>query len=340
MGTFSVRIPAAFVALAAACAALVTPLSAARPALAAAQQRDRDPLVDTTENGRGRVDYNRGAVQATGYGAPPTNANSPAQARLMARGAAIADALRTLAMTVSSIQVTANTKVKNYELKSDEVATRLEALLESPRIVSEKFQADGTSVVIVELPLYGRESVAAAVLPEVLGVSPSPSSSAPRGGGFAGGGRFAGPEGGAIPIRPAAPARPLPPLGVEPNLTPLTDPGPFTSVIVDCRGLGVEAVMSPKLYDTTGREIYGTVRVSPDYAIEVGIVGYPRSMGQALRTSRAGSHPLIVRAVRVADRHRFNPVVSLEDGDRILAANSRDKFLLRTAVIFLVDPVR
>jgi hypothetical protein len=102
----------------------------------------------------------------------------------------------------------------------------------------------------------------------------------------------------------------------------------------------VSAVMSPKLYDTTGREVYGTVRVRPDYAIETGIVGYPRSMRQALQGSRAGSHPLIVRAVRVADKFRFNPVISLEDADRILAANNRDGFLQRTAVIFLVDPVR
>ena len=103
---------------------------------------------------------------------------------------------------------------------------------------------------------------------------------------------------------------------------------------------GYSNIKSFKLYDTTGREVYGTVRVSPEYAIETGIVGYPRSMAEAIRSARAGSRPLIVKAVRVADKHRFHPVISLEDADRILAANNRDKFLLRTAVIFLVDPVQ
>ncbi len=325
------------VGMVAACLAPVQPAFAGSPPTAAAP--DTDPLVDTVANGRGRVNYNTGTVRATGYGAPSPRANTPAQARLMARGAAIADALRTLAMAVSSVQVTANTRVKNYVLESDEVKTRIEALLDSPRIVSEGWQRDGTAVVTVELPLYGKESVAAVVLPEVLGDRANRNQER--------GHRddnndstFVGPSQPAVPLRlPRAPLLPLP-NGAEPGLTPATDPGPFTSVIVDCRGLHVSAVMSPKLYDTTGREVYGTVHVSPDYAIETGIVGYPRTMRQALHGSRAGSHPLIVRAVRVADKFRFNPVISLEDADRILAANNRDGFLPRTAVIFLVDPVR
>jgi hypothetical protein len=296
--------------------------------------------VDTVANGRGKVDFNKNVVRATGYGAPPRDANTPAQARLMARGAAIADALRTLAMTVSSVQVTATTKVRNYELESDEVTTRISALLQSPQIIEDRTQADGTAVVTVELPLFGRDSVASAVLPALPGFARSGDDDEAQ----RRNGPFAGPPGGAVPITPLPPMAPpirLPiPPGGEPGLTPVTDPGPFTSVIVDCRGLGINAVMSPKLYDTTGREVYGTVRVPADYAIEVGIVGYPRSMRDALRSPRAGAHPLIVRALRVADRHRFHPVVSVEDGDRILAANNRDKFLQRTAVIFLVDPVR
>jgi hypothetical protein len=317
-----------------------------------AQAADRDPLVDTVANGRGRVNFNAGVVKATGYGAPPPaeTTSSPAQAKLMAIGAARADALRTLAMTVSSIQVTAETKVKNYVLQRDVVETKLSALLQSPRIVSESMQPDGTAVVVVELPLYGPNSVASVVYPEVLPAAAaasaaeaaSPNAAAPEGGAGADEqGNFRGPAEPAIRIKPPIPApkpRPLP--GGDPGLTPLSDNGPFSSVLIDCRGLGVEAIMSPKLYDTTGREVYGTVRVSYDYAVETGIVGYPRSMAEAIRSARAGSHPLIVRGLRIADKHRFNPVISLEDADRILAANNRDHFLEQTRVIFLVDPVK
>ena len=329
------------------------------PPTARAQESARggstDPTVALVENGRGegRINYAAGVVKATGYGAPPKHANSTSQARLMARGAAIADALRTLAMTVSSIQVTATTKVKNYELQKDEVQTELSALLQSPRILSESYLADGTAVVVVDLPMYGKNSIASFVLPQVL---PAPSEPAAdqaepdevvksRNGYGAGSdpqGNFHGPAHPATRIEPEAVRTESPGRERfrEPGLTPLSDNGSFSSVVVDCRGLDIEAIMSPKLMDTTGREVYGTVHVSADYAIETGVVSYPRSMRDALHTARAGAHPLIVRALRAADRHRFNPVISLEDADRILAANNHDHFLEQTRVVFLVDPIR
>lgn len=337
------------------CGLLLAPSTVAYNASAQAARfaGDNDPLVDSVANGKGSINYGAGTVRATGYGAPPPagRASSPIQSRLMAMGAARADALRTLAMTVSSVQVTAETTVKNYVLSKDEVRTNVSALLQSPRIISETTQPDGTAVVVVELPMYGQSSVASAVLPQIL-PAPTTVTEAPtaadtvneyRGGGAGsdGNGGFKGPDQPAIRVLPPIPEalpRPLP--GGEPGSTPLSDNGPFTSVIIDCRGLNLEAIMSPKLYDTTGREIYGTVRVSRDYAIDTGIVSYPRSMTYAIRSARCGKHPLIVRALRFADKHRFNPVISLEDGDRILAANNRDHFLEQTRVLLLVDPVK
>ena len=333
------------------------------PLSAQAQEDNRaasgDPTVDVVAAGgrsQGRINYAAGVVKATGYGAPPTRADSPVQARLMALGAARADALRTLAMTVSSIQVTATTKVKNYIVKNDEVETHITALLQSPQVLSETTQPDGTAVVVVSLPMYGKDSIASVVLPQVLplpdaGVratagaayeSPAPVTA--YGAGADADGNFHGPPAPATRIDRAPTAavadQPWKERFREPGVTALSDSGPFTSVIVDCRGLNIEAIMSPKLMDTTNREVYGTVHVSADYAIDTGIVGYPRSMKDALHTARAGGHPLIVRGLRAADPHRFNPVISLEDADRILAANNRDHFLEQTRVIFLVDPIR
>ena len=290
--------------------------------------RPADPLVDVTADGTGRVNYGVGVVKATGSGAPPADgiASNPVQARLMALGAAKADALRNLAMAVASVQVTSDTRVKNFQTESDVVETHVEALLRNPRVIREEVAKDGTATVILELPLYGTNSVAAAVLPEVI-TKPTTTD-------------WTGPDKPATPLPPAPAARPEIRAGREPGLTPLSDDGPFTAVIVDCRNLGIEAAMAPKLMEDNGKEVYGTVRVDPDYAIAVGIVGYPRSMGEALRGARSGAHPLIVRATGAGDKHRFNPTVSDADGERILAANARDHFLERTSVVFLVDPVR
>lgn len=313
---------------------------------ASAPMQADDPLVDSTANGKGRINYNAGIVKATGYGALPSGDGiSNAQAKLMAMGAARADALRTLAMTVSSIQVTATTKVKNYQLENDTVETRLSTLLQAPRVVSESLQSDGTAVVIVELPMYGANSVASAVFPEVLPKSGGSDEGASGEAAFdtasAGPSTWKGPDSPAIRLEPrvSKPAS-ISIMIPEPGVTSPSDNGPFTSLIVDCRGLRIDAIMSPKLMDTTGREIYGTVRVTPEYAIETGIVGYPRSMSEALRSARAGSRPLIIRAIRANDKFRFNPCISQEDGDRILAANNRDHFLESTRVVFLVDPLK
>ncbi len=292
-------------------------------------RRDADPLVDTGVNGKARVNFNAGVIKATGSGALPAPgvATNDAQARLMALGAAKADALRNLAMMVSSVQVTSETRVKNFQTESDTVETRLEAVLRNARVIREDFK-DGVATVTVEMSLYGDNSVAEAVFPEIL---PEQQPASPD---------WEGPREPAIALPPAKMPRPLPPLGREPGLTPASDNGPFTSVIVDCRGMDIQAAMAPKLMDDAGNEVYGTVRVSADYAIAVGIVGYPRSMSEAIRSRRAGAHPLIVRATGAGDKHRFNPTISRSDAERILAANVRDHFLEKTSVVFLVDPLK
>jgi hypothetical protein len=329
---------------------------------ALAQDADRDPLVDTVGNGKGRINYSAGTIKATGYGAPPGSSVSGSQARLMALGAAKADALRNLAMAVSAVQVTSKTKVKNYVLESDTVETRLSAMLQSPRVISEKIQRDGTAEVVVELPLYGPGSVAEAILPEVrreereerndrgrdrdrenrgpdtitpgAPVSPKDVDLKPNPGD-----NFKEPREPATQVATAPRIRPIVRPNVEAGLTPSDDRGPFSAIVLDCRGLGLRATLAPKLYDATGRELYGTVHIDPDFAIETGIVGYPRTMYDALRSRRAGNHPLILKAVRV-ERGGTDPVVSFDDAERILAANKRDRFFEKTRVIFLCDPVR
>ena len=330
------------------------------PTLPTQAQLDGDPYVDVVAQGKGRINYAAGVVKATGYGAPPTKSQNPAQARLMAMGAAKADALRNLAMAVSSIQVTATTKVKNYVTESDTVETKVTAILQNARIISEIVGKDGMASVTVEIPMYGRGSVASAVMAEAImeprrespsrepvrrepvrrEPEPEPLSLPERGIKTNPRDPFKEPRGGAKPIK----VEPRKPKAEPKNYhLPITSPieeGPFTSVIVDCRGLGIQAVMSPKIYDTNGREVYGTLNVDVDYAIEIGIVGYPRSVEEALASKRAGEKPLVVRALRAKDSSKIDVVLSNEDGKRILEESRRDGFLEKCRVILLCDPVR
>ena len=112
-----------------------------------------------------------------------------------------------------------------------------------------------------------------------------------------------------------------------------------TGVIVDARGLGLEATFSPLVYDTDGRVVYGATDIDPVIAMSQGMVAYATSLEDALATGRAGANPLFVRAVAVRNgrnsANQVNVVVSVADGDRITQADRDSRMLKRCAVVFV-----
>lgn len=89
-------------------------------------------------------------IKATGAGAPP--AGMPlAQARMMARRAAVADAYRQLAEMVMGVKVDAQTTVRNFVTESDVIKTEVHALIKGAQILSEKELPDGSYEVTLGL---------------------------------------------------------------------------------------------------------------------------------------------------------------------------------------------
>jgi len=252
-----------------------------------------NPAVEKFESGNGWVNWERQVLKAVGHGVLPGDAESEAQAALMARAAAIADAYRNLASVTNGVRVTGETYVKNFVTKSDEVRLKVEGFIHGAEIISEKQLPDRSFEVILQVPLVGRNGLISGLAPEILP-----------------GGRQPVPEGNQKP----------------------------TGLIVDALGLSVKPAMSPKIYDEGGKEVYGTVAVSPDYAIEVGIAAYPRNMAQALKSPRAGSQPLIVKALRRGPKFATDVVVNNADADRIREADRAAGILARCSVCILIGP--
>jgi hypothetical protein len=90
-------------------------------------------------------------LRAKGMGAPPSNAENAAQAKLLARNAAKMDALRNLQEQIYGIQIESQTYVRDYITRSDEIRARTEGFIKKARIISEKENADGSYEVTVEL---------------------------------------------------------------------------------------------------------------------------------------------------------------------------------------------
>ncbi len=258
-------------------------------------------------------------VEADGYGLPPDYAVSEAQSRHMARRAAIADAQRNLAEQISGVQVDSETTVKKLQVEEDSIRTHVSALLKGAKVISEAYE-DGAYHVVMALPLYGaRNSLASAVLPQTTHRESFPTTIAPE------------------PDEPKyTPTQPDSTTTVTTTTTRTTtitnrQSGTYTGIIVDCTGLGLRSAMSPVIKTTAGEPIYGYKNLDSKKVIKNGMAGYAGSLNG--NVSRAGSNPLIVKAVGVD--HYFNPVVNVADAKIILEENSYTHFLDNCAVVFI-----
>ena len=107
----------------------------------------------------------------------------------------------------------------------------------------------------------------------------------------------------------------------------------YTGVIIDCRGLNLQRVMSPVIKDENGEIIYGDKDLDLDKINEIGMAAYATNMNE---TSRAGSNPIIVPAMKLSN-FNSNPVLSVADASRVLIANEDSGFLKNLNVVFLTD---
>lgn len=91
--------------------------------------------------------------------------------------------------------------------------------------------------------------------------------------------------------------------------------------------------MSPVIYDSNNRPIYGYKNLDYNKVIQLGMADYENDIN---RYARAGNNPLIVKAVSIQGHHKGNPVISLTDADVILSENNKSHFMENLAVVFVI----
>ena len=264
------------------------------------------------------VNWDNSSVTVIGMGAQPANAVSPVQARMMARRAAVADGYRQLAESIKGVNVDAETTVENMMVTSDVINTKVSACIQGAVVISERELPGGGYEVTMTVPLFGvTNSLAQAVIPQTTVVEPLPTP---------------------IPeVIPSMPAGSLQGGTIiyttidSGKKSPMEAIGGYTGVIIDCRGLALNPVMSPIIKNDKGISIYGHKNLNYDKIVAEGMVSYASSASQA---SRAGSNPLVIKAISLMD-HNANPVISTADANRILIENSTSNFLNETRVVFL-----
>ena len=107
--------------------------------------------------------------------------------------------------------------------------------------------------------------------------------------------------------------------------------GGYTGIIIDCRGMNLQSVMSPVIKNENKETIYGDKNLDYDKIIEMGMAAYSDGVENL---DRAGNNPIVVKAVAL-DNFNSNPVLSVADSNRVLLENKSTNFLDKMNVVFL-----
>ncbi|MBI6546201.1 MAG: hypothetical protein HY692_05370 [Cyanobacteria bacterium NC_groundwater_1444_Ag_S-0.65um_54_12] len=261
----------------------------------------------------GGVDWSAGMIAVVGEGVAPPEGNA-AKRRLLAKRAAMVDGYRKLAELVEGVEVTSQTRVKDFEVQSDDIRTQVAGLIKGARLAGENLTADGAYEVRLELPLFGEQSLAAVVLSSSLNNRQLPSPDSPGSSGM---------------ITGQTPH--------SPGKTKIGAVDQVTGILVDARQLGASAAMMPALFDEKGNEFYlGSWPANQEDLIAQGVVAYSRSLEEASKLPRLGSAPLVVRAKRYRGPFHADLVFSQEEAKRFQEAGKACDCLQRLAVAIVL----
>ena len=241
-----------------------------------------------------------GYVEVTGVGEPGQSYSAGIRAAELV-------AYRKAAEAIGDMQLTSDSTVKQGITTDDTIRTKLNAVIHQAKIVEEHKGTDGYYYATVRVPIFGSHSVASAVLPKVETPEPLPQPT--------------------VKVVPES-------AGVHETHDTIVVRGGYTGVIIDCRGLGLVTAMSPIIKSDNGTKLYGYKNLESAKVIHNGMASYSKSM--TANVARAGSHPLIIKAVSVDGfGAKCNPVISTMDANRMLAENAKTHFLENCAVVFV-----
>jgi len=263
-------------------------------------------LVEQVGN-KGMVNWTEGTMEAIGIGAPPERYIGKPQARPNALRAAQVDAYRNLLEVINGVRVDSTTVIRDFTTESDVINTQVQGMVKGAKVIKQEYMSDGTVEVTVRMPIAG--NFAAVIIPRIM----EKKQAQPP------------------PAGPAAPAAP------PPASAPAPGGEVFTGLVVDARGIQARPAMSPRIIDENGREIYGSMNVEREYAVQQGMSGYARDLTAAQSNTRVTNNPLSVKGLKTEGAGRSDIVIANADAEKILASGDNLSFLKKCRVMIVLD---
>lgn len=261
----------------------------------------------------GNINWSAGYIEAVGIGAPPERFIGKIQARPMALRAAEIVAKRNLLEITKGVRIDSTTLVKDFAIESDVINSQVEGMVKGAQVVKQDYMSDGSVEVTVRMPLSG--NFLEAIMPKILEKKPIDRSytAEPR----------------KPAVAPQAPAAPPTPAGT---------PGPvYTGMVVDARGMQTRPAMSPKILDENGQEIYGSVIVDREYAVQQGMSGYARDLTSAQNNARVTNNPLTIKGLKTQGPGKSDIIISNADAAALRSAADNLAFMKKCRVMIVLD---
>ena len=114
----------------------------------------------------------------------------------------------------------------------------------------------------------------------------------------------------------------------------ITNSGRVTGLIIDAQGLNYHPNLHPGLITEDGKEIYGIIKVSHNYIVNVGMAGWALNIKGAESNPRVGENPLIIRAIGISEDNKL--IIKTDDALNIMIADDRYDFLGKCRVVIVV----
>ena len=116
---------------------------------------------------------------------------------------------------------------------------------------------------------------------------------------------------------------------------------PYTGLLVDVRGLGLQPSIAPRILSAAGHVIHGAATVDRSLATDYGVAGYDDDLNLAYTSERLGgeeANPFVVRATGTAGRYSGDAILDNFDAAQVLQADEVGDFLRQGRVTFLLGP--
>lgn len=124
---------------------------------------------------------------------------------------------------------------------------------------------------------------------------------------------------------------------INPKMVPVIEKSLYSGLIIDARGLGIEPVLDPVIVSEQGHQVYSSVFISREFAVQSGVCKYVCGLDQALQDKRIGDNPLVLKGLRKEGTKNATLVMSMSDYFTLEKLTERHTFLNECRVIIVRD---